>query len=191
MNNNKEVLSMEEKNILEIEKVLITENISVDNYLDYFFKINTAYSTGIVKNPLRLYLALRNASVIVNANDKDNQIEVYDNVVNTVNYLISNYAKAYINEDTNLEKYSENLQATMLQKDFITFEMFKKCYYLFELYVLAGIKGSNFFEFISLLNEAYVKTEQINEIIDLTNMKTRLSTYIESYKKEHSKKNIK
>lgn len=191
MNNNKEVLSMEEKNILEIEKVLITENISVDNYLDYFFKINTACSTGIVKNPLRVYLALRNANVILSANDKDNQIEVYDNVVNTVNYLISNYAKAYINEDTNLEKYSENLQATMLQNDFITFEMFKKCYYLFELYVLAGIKGSNFFEFISLLNEAYVKTEQINEIIDLTNMKTRLSTYIESYKKEHSKKNIK
>ena len=40
--------------------------------------------------------------------------------------------------------------------------MFKKCYYLFELYVLAEIKGSNFFEFISLLNEAYVKTEQIS-----------------------------
>ena len=91
----------------------------------------------------------------------------------------------------NLEEYSENLQATMLQNDFITFEMFKKCYYLFELYVLAGINGSNFFEFISLLNEAYVKTEQINEIIDLTNMKTRLSSYIESYKKEYSKKKIK
>ena len=102
MNNNEEVLSMEEKNILEIEKVLITENISVDNYLDYFFKINTACSTGIVKNPLRLYLALRNANVILSANDKDNQIEVYDNVVNTVNYLISNYAKAYINENNNL-----------------------------------------------------------------------------------------
>ena len=79
----------------------------------------------------------------------------------------------------------------MLQNDFITFEIFKKCYYLFELYVLAEIKGSNFFEFISLLNEAYVKTEQINEIIDLTNMKTRLSSYIESYKKEYSKKKIK
>ena len=191
MNNNEEVLSMEEKKILEIEKVLITENISVDNYLDYFFKINTACSTVIFKNPLRLYLALRNANVILSANYKDNQIEVYDNVVNTVNYLISNYAKTYINENNNLEKYSENLQATMLQNDFITFEMFRKCYYLFELYVLAGIKGSNFFEFISLLNEAYVKTEQINEIIDLTNMKTRLSSYIESYKKEYSKKKIK
>ena len=71
-----------EKNILEIEKVLITENISVDNYLDYFFKINTACSTGIVKNPLRLYLALRNANVILSANDKDNQIEVYDKLFN-------------------------------------------------------------------------------------------------------------
>lgn len=187
--NNKEGLSI--KDILKIEKKLINENISVDTYLDYFFKINTACSTGIAKNPLRLYLALRNANVILSANDKDNQIEVYDNVVNTVNYLISNYAKAYINENNNLEKYSENLQATMLQNDFITFEMFKQCYYLFELYALAGIKGSNFFEFISLLNEAYVKTEQINEIIDLTNMKTRLSSYIESYKKENSKKKIK
>lgn len=189
--NNKEVLSMEEKNILEVEKELINENVSVDNYLDYFFKINIACSTGIFKNPLRLYLALRNANVIVSTNDKDNQIEVYKNVVNTVEYLISNYAKGYINEDNNLEKYSENLQATMLQTDFITFEMFKKCYYLFELYVLAGIKGSKFFEFISLLNEAYVETDNINEIIDLTNMKTRLSTYIESYKKEHCKKKIK
>ena len=187
--NNKEGLSI--KDILKIEKKLINENISVDTYLDYFFKINTACSTGIAKNPLRLYLALRNANVILSANDKDNQIEVYDNVVNTVNYLISNYAKAYINEDTNLEKYSENLQAAMLQNDFITFEMFKNCYYLFELYVLVGIKGSNFFKFISLLSEAYVKTEQINEIIDLTNMKTRLSSYIESYKKENSNKKIK
>ena len=76
----------------------------------------------------------------------------------------------------------------MLQNDFITFEMFKKCYYLFELYVLAGIDGSNFFEFISLLNEAYVKTEQINEIIDLTNMKTRLSSYIQTYKNDYGKK---
>ena len=33
--------------------------------------------------------------------------------------------------------------------------------------------------------------EQINEIIGLTNMKTRLSSYIESYKKEYSKKKIK
>ena len=123
MKNNEKVLSMEERNILEIEKVLITENISVDNYLDYFFKINTACSTGIVKTPLRPYLALRNANVILSANDKDNQIEVYDNVVNTVNYLISNYAKTYINENNNLEKYSENLQATMLQNDFITFEI--------------------------------------------------------------------
>ena len=39
MNNNEGVLSMEEKNILEIEKVLITENISVDNYLDYFLEL--------------------------------------------------------------------------------------------------------------------------------------------------------
>lgn len=190
MNNNKKVLSMEEKNILEIEKVLITENISVDNYLDYFFKINTACSTGIVKNPLRLYLALKNANVILSANDKDNQIEVYKNVVNTVEYLISNYAKRYINEDDN-RVCRENLQAIILQNDFITFEMFKNCYYSFELYVLAGIKGSNFFEFISLLSEVYVKTEQINEIIDLTNMKIRLSSYIESYKKEYSKKKIK
>ena len=103
--------------------------------------------------------------------------------------IISNNIAVLSNN--NLEKYSENLQATMLQNDFITFEMFKQCYYLFELYALAGIKGSNFFEFISLLNEAYVKTEQINEIIDLTNMKTRLSSYIESYKKENSKKKIK
>lgn len=187
--NNKQFLSI--KDILEIEKKLINDNINVDTYLDYFFKINTACSTGLAKEPLRFYLALRNANVTVSANDKDNQIEVYDNVVNTVNYLISNYAKAYINENNNLEKYSENLQATMLQNDFITFEMFKQCYYLFELYALAGIKGSNFFEFISLLSEAYVKTEQINEIIDLTNMKTRLSSYIESYKKEYSKKKIK
>ena len=188
MKNNEEVLSMEEKNILEIEKVLINENISVDNYLDYFFKINTACSTGIVKNPLRLYLALRNANVILSANDKDNQIEVYDNVVNTVNYLISNYAKAYINDDNNLEKCSGSLQAALLENNCIAFEMFKKCYYLFEVYVLAGIKGSNFFKFISLLNEAYVNTNQIYEIIDLTNMKARLSSYIESYKKDYSKK---
>ena len=66
--------------------------------------------------------------------------------------------------------------------------MFKECYYLFELYVLAGIKGSNFFEFISLLNEAYVKTEQINEIIDLTNIKTRLSGYIQTYMNDFNKK---
>ena len=38
MKNNEKVLSMEERNILEIEKVLITENISVDNYLDYLKK---------------------------------------------------------------------------------------------------------------------------------------------------------
>lgn len=187
--NNKEVLSI--KDILEIEKKLINENISVDTYLDYFFKINTACSTGIAKNPLRLYLTLRNANVIVSADENDNLFEAYKNVVNTVKYLISFYAKEYITEDTNLEKYSENLQATILKNDFITFEMFKKCYYLFELYVLAGIRGNKFFEFINLLNGVYVKTDKINEIIDLTNIKTRLSTYIESYKKEHSKKKIK
>ena len=187
--NNKQFLSI--KDILEIEKKLVNDNINVDTYLDYFFKINTACSTGLAKEPLRLYLALRNANVILSANDKDNQIEVYKNVVNTVEYLISNYAKGYImNEDDN-RVCRENLQAIILQNDFITFEMFKKCYYWFELYVLAGIKGSNFFEFISLLSEVYVKTEQINEIIDLTNMKIRLSSYIESYKQEHSKKKIK
>lgn len=185
--NNKVCLTIED--VLEIEKKLLdNDNINVDTYLDYFFKINTACSTGLAKEPLRLYLALRNANVTVSANDKDNQIKVYDNVVNTVNYLISNYAKAYINDDNNLEKCSGSLQAALLENNCITFEMFKKCYYLFELYVLAGIKGSNFFEFISLLNEAYVNTNQINEIIDLTNMKTRLSSYIESYKKENNKK---
>ena len=185
--NNKVCLTIED--VLEIEKKLLdNDNINVDTYLDYFFKINTACSTGIVKNPLRLYLALRNANVIVNADENDNLFEAYKNVVNTVKYLIQYYAKEYITEDVNLEKYSESLQACILQNNYVNFEMFKKSYYLFELYVLAGIKGSNFFEFISLLNEAYVKTEQINEIIDLTNMKTRLSLYIESYKKENNKK---
>ena len=184
--NNKEGLSI--KDILEIEKKLINENISVDTYIEYFFKINTACSIGVAKNHLRLYLALRNANVIVNADENENLLEDYKNVVNTVKYLISFYAKEYITEDTNLEKYSENLQATILKNDFITFEMFKKCYYLFELYVLAGIKGNKFFEFISLLDGTYVKTDKINEIIDLTNMKARLSTYIKAYAKENNKK---
>lgn len=187
--NNKEGLSI--KDILEIEKNLINENISVDTYLDYFFKINTACSTGIAKNPLRLYLALRNANVIVNADENDNLFEAYKNVVNTVKYLIQYYAKEYITEDVNLEKYSESLQASILQNNYVNFEMFKKSYYLFELYVLAGIRGNKFFEFINLLNGVYVKTDKINEIIDLSNMKTRLSTYIKAYTKENSKKNIK
>ncbi len=187
--NNKEGLST--KDILEIEKKLINENISVDTYLDYFFKINTACSTGVAKNPLRLYLALRNAKVIVSADENDNLINSYKNVVNTVKYLISFYAKEYITEDTNLEKYNESLQAFILQNNCINFEMFKKNYYLFELYILAGIEGNKFIEFINLLNKAYVKTDKINEIIDLTNMKARLSIYINAYSKEHDKKNIK
>lgn len=184
--NNKEGLSI--KDILEIEKKLINENISVDTYLDYFFKINTACSTGIAKNPLRFYLALRNANVIVSADENDNLFEAYKNVVNTVKYLISYHAKEYITEDVNLEKYSESLQASILQNNYVNFEMFKKSYYLFELYVLAGIKGNKFFEFINLLNGVYVKTDKINEIIDLTNMKARLSTYIKSNTKDNNKK---
>ena len=36
---NKEVLSDEEKNYMELEKELRTQSISVDNYSNYFFMI--------------------------------------------------------------------------------------------------------------------------------------------------------
>ena len=114
---------------MELEKELRTQSISVDNYSNYFFMINTACSKGIIKNPLRFYLALKNANVVVNANEKDNRLEVYNTIVNTVNYLISNYAKAYINENNNLEKCSDSLQVALLENNCIAFEMFKKCYY--------------------------------------------------------------
>ena len=172
--NNKEGLSI--KDILEIEKNLINENISVDTYLDYFFIINTACSTGIAKNPLRLYLALRNANVIVNADENDNLFEAYKNVVNTVKYLIQYYAKEYITEDVNLEKYSESLQASILQNNYVNFEMFKKSYYLFELYVLAGIRGNKFFEFINLLNGVYVKTDKGFKLIRVVKLSKKHNT---------------
>ena len=171
--NNKQFLSI--KDILEIEKKLDNDNINVDTYLDYFFKINIACSTGLAKEPLRLYLALRNANVTVSANDKDNQIKVYDNVVNTVNYLISNYAKAYINENNNLEKHSENLQATMLQNDFITFEMFKKCYKFDELNILDFRVSIN-----DYLSDTFVKyiLELFGNKTQLKNIKLALFKYL-------------
>lgn len=185
---NKEVLSDEEKNYMELEKELRTQSVSVDNYSNYFFMINTACSKGIIKNPLRFYLALKNANVVVNANEKDNRLEVYNTIVNTVNYLISKYAEGYISMDDGIDSYNEVLQSSIMQSGYITFEGFKESYYLFELYVLAGIKGNKFFDFVSLLNEVYVKTDNINEIIDLTNMKARLSSYIQTYKNDYGKK---
>lgn len=185
---NKEVLSDDEKNYMELEKELRTKSININEYSYYFFKINTACSKGTIKNPLRFYLALKNASVVVRADENGSQFDVYKNLVNTVNYLISEYAKRYISDDNNLDSYNEALQASILQNGYITFEGFKESYYLFELYVLAGIKGNKFFDFVSLLNEVYVKTDKINEIIDLTNMKTRLSDYIQTYNNDYGKK---
>lgn len=177
MENNNTIL--EEKDFIKIENELSTGSISVDTYLDYFFKINTAVSKGIIKNPIRLYLALRNANVVVNVSGKelDNKISVYNNVINTVNYLISYYAKEYINADNDLDEYSDSLKEAINNKGFITFDVFKDAYYVFELYVLAEIKGNEFSKFVNLLSESFVKTDNINEIIDLTNMKNRLSSY--------------
>lgn len=174
-------VNLEEKDFIKIENELSTESISVDTYLDYFFKINTAVSKEIVKNPIRLYLALRNANVVVNGNELDNKIAVYSNVINTVNYLISFYAKEYINVDYDLNDYSSSLKDAIDSKGFITFDVFKDAYYLFELYVLAGINGSDLFDFVNLLNGIYVRTDDVNEIIDLTNMKNRLSSYVKQY----------
>lgn len=184
------VLSPELKSIMELEKLLSNHNISIDDYSDAFFAINTAHSKGIIKNPLRFYLALRNASVVLKPDDGEKRLEFYKNLVNTVDYVIAVNTKSYFSIDCDLHSYNEFLQSSIQQSKYITFETFKKAYYLFELYVLLGIKTNNFYEFMCLLNEAYVaETDEITEIIDITNMKAKLSAYIESYKKEYGKKN--
>lgn len=188
INKNEKILTEEEKDIMELEKVLSNQSISINDYSNAFFTINTAQSKGIIKNPLRFYLALKNASVVVKADDNGSQLDVYKNLVNTVNYLISEYAKKYISSDIDLDNYIGVLQNSIEESKYITFDVFKSAYYLFEVYVLAGIKGNKFYDFICALNESYVESDKVNEIIDLTNMKARLSSYIESYKKDYSKK---
>lgn len=176
-------VNLEEKDFIRIENELRAGTISVDTYLDYFFKINTAVSKGIVKNPLRLYLALKNANVVVNVNgnELDNKIAVYNNVINTVNYLISYYAKEYINVDYDLDKYTNLLKKIADNYEFIDFNKFKEAYYFFELCVLAEIDNGYLLFFVNLLNGIYVRTDDVNEIIDLNNMKNRLSSYVKQY----------